>query len=331
MKAVIYTRISTEYQEDGHSPEEQLRRCKAYAELEGHEVVGHYHDTGSGSAFEHRPNYIEMMSKAGDEWRVVVIYKLDRIHRSLRNHVLWMDELRTLQCDFISTEERVDTSTPQGRFFIQIMASYAEMERETISNRVKMGLEGARRSGRWIGVPPFGYKMDDEYTEHGTRKNPGLLIPVENEAEIVRKILLLHAEGHKVSEIITYLIMNQKFTRSGTLVWNRSTIKAILNRSQLYIAGALNFDEGDGEEFLFGKALQQPHIYQDTTIERPRNYDELVSIEEQYSKVASTFLEVTVDDESSPDFIWEKLTHTNQLNDNSLVRRTVINNLDEEE
>lgn len=94
MKAVIYTRISTEYQEDGHSPEEQLRRCKAYAELEGHEVVGHYHDTGSGSAFEHRPNYLEMMSKAGEEWRVVVIYKLDRIHRSLRNHVLWMDELR---------------------------------------------------------------------------------------------------------------------------------------------------------------------------------------------------------------------------------------------
>jgi len=99
----------------------------------------------------------------------------------------------------------------------------------------------------------------------------------------------------------------------------------------LYIAGALNFDEGDSEEFLFGKALQQPHIYQDEVLQLHGDYDELVSIENQYSKVASTFLEVTVDDESSPDFIWEKLTHTNQLNDNSLVRRTVINNLDEEE
>lgn len=325
MKAVIYTRISTEYQEDGHSPEEQLRRCKAYAELEGHEVVGHYHDTGSGSAFEHRPNYLEMMKKAGDEWRVVVIYKLDRIHRSLRNHVLWMDELRTLQCDFISTEERVDTSTPQGRFFIQIMASYAEMERETISNRVKMGLEGARRSGRWIGVPPFGYKMDDEYTDHGTRMNPGSLIPVEKEAQVVRKILLLHVEGKKVSEIITSLIVNQKFTRSGTLVWNRSTIKAILGRSQLYLAGALNFDEGD-EDFLFGKAIQQPHIYQSEAL-----HEGLISIKDQYSKVAGALLEVTVDDESSPDFIWEKLTHTNQLNDNSLVRRTTNIVSDEEE
>ena len=325
MKAVIYTRISTEYQEDGHSPEEQLRRCQQYAEMEGHEVVGHYHDTGSGSGFEHRPGYIEMMEKAGKEWKVVVIYKLDRIHRNLRNMVLWLDDLRSIECDFISTEERVDTSSAQGRFFIQVMGAFAEMEREQISSRVKMGLEGARRSGRWIGVPPYGYKMDETYTESGHRKNPGLLIPVENEAEIVRKILLLHAEGHKVSEIITYLIMNQKFTRSGTLVWNRSTIKAILNRSQLYIAGALNFDEGDSEVFLFGKALQQPHIYHGTTL----MHEGLVSIEDQYSTVASKFLEVSVDDESSPDFQWVKLTHTNQLNDNSLVRRTIQH--DEEE
>ena len=316
MKAVIYTRISTEYQEDGHSPEEQLRRCKAYAELEGHEVVGHYHDTGSGSAFEHRPNYLEMMKKAGDEWRVVVIYKLDRIHRNLRNMVLWLDDLRTIECDFISTEERVDTSSAQGRFFIQVMGAFAEMEREQISSRVKMGLEGARRSGRWIGVPPYGYKMDDTYTESGHRKNPGALVPVENEAEIVKSILKMHTEGYKISEIITKLVMNQSFTRSGTLVWNRSTIKGVINRAQLYLAGATGFNEQvEEEDFLFGKALLQSPIYglDDTDFE----------------EIASTFLEVSVDDESSRDFIWVKLTHTNQLNDNSLVRRTI--QYDEEE
>jgi site-specific DNA recombinase len=315
MKAVIYTRISTEYQEDGHSPEEQLRRCRAYAEMEGHEVMGHYHDTGSGSSFEHRPNYLEMMSKAGVEWRVVVIYKLDRIHRSLRNHVLWMDELRHLECDFISTEERVDTSTPQGRFFIQIMASYAEMERETISSRVKMGLEGARRSGRWIGVPPYGYKMDDTFTESGTRKNPGALIPVETEADVVKTILKLHVEGRKLSEIITQLVLERKYTRSGTLVWNRSTVKAVFNRCQLYLAGSTGFNEGSDEDFLFGRALQQPPIY------GPDDLD--------FEVVAGALLEVSVDDNNTPDFEWNKLTHTEQLNNNSLVRRTI--RCDEEE
>tara|TARA_B100000287_G_scaffold400401_1_gene419599 strand:- start:4863 stop:5822 length:960 start_codon:yes stop_codon:yes gene_type:complete len=316
MKAVIYTRISTEYQEDGHSPEEQLRRCQQYAEMEGHEVVGHYHDTGSGSGFEHRPGYLEMMEKAGKEWRIVVIYKLDRIHRNLRNMVLWLDDLRSIECDFISTEERVDTSSAQGRFFIQVMGAFAEMEREQISSRVKMGLEGARRSGRWIGVPPYGYKMDETYTESGHRKNPGALVPVEKEAKIVKSILEMHTKGHKISEIITNLVMDQSFTRSGTLVWNRSTVKSVINRAQLYLAGATGFNEElEEDNFLFGKALQQAPIY------GPDDTD--------FAEVASAFLEVSVDDESSPDFQWVKLTHTNQLNDNSLVRRTIQH--DEEE
>ena len=298
MKAVVYTRISTEYQEDGHSPEEQLRRCNQYAELEGHEVVGHYHDTGSGSAFEHRPGYLEMMSKAGTEWRIVVIYKLDRIHRNLRNMVLWLDDLRTLECDFISTEERVDTSTAQGRFFIQVMGAFAEMERETISTRVKMGLEGARRSGRWIGVPPLGYKMDDNYTEHGTRMRPGVLIPFEKEAEVVRTILLMHVRGHKVSEIITQLIIDKKYTRSGTLVWNRSTIKAVIDRCQLYLAGALSFGESDEEgDFLFGRPLQQPHLYSNDGMGHlPLG---------QFDEVAGALLEVSDTSHSTPDHLWE--------------------------
>ena len=252
MKAVVYTRISTEYQEDGHSPEEQLRRCKAHAEFEGYEVVGHYHDTGSGSAFEHRPGYIEMMEKAGKEWKVVVIYKLDRIHRNLRNMVLWLDDLRSKECDFVSTEERVDTTTPQGRFFIQVMGAFAEMERETISSRVKMGLEGAKRSGRWIGVPPFGYKIDDSFTTQGTRVSPGLLVPETREAEIVRNILENAASGWGISKIITSLVINQHRTRKGSLVWNRSTVRNIIDRAPLYIAGAM------GE---VGRALQQPPLY----------------------------------------------------------------------
>lgn len=316
MKAVVYTRISTEYQEDGHSPEEQLRRCKAHAEFEGYEVVGHYHDTGSGSAFEHRPGYIEMMEKAGKEWKVVVIYKLDRIHRNLRNMVLWLDDLRSKECDFVSTEERVDTTTPQGRFFIQVMGAFAEMERETISSRVKMGLEGAKRSGRWIGVPPFGYKIDDSFTTQGTRVSPGLLVPETREAEIVRNILENAASGWGISKIITSLVINQHRTRKGSLVWNRSTVRSIIDRAPLYIGGAM----GD-----VGKALQQPPLY-GAGDDDERMYDR------RFDRVAPHFLEVADGDESVKDFEWKPLTEWSQLNDNCYVRSTSSNwTRDEEE
>ena len=316
MKAVVYTRISTEYQEDGHSPEEQLRRCKAHAEFEGYEVVGHYHDTGSGSAFEHRPGYIEMMEKAGKEWKVVVIYKLDRIHRNLRNMVLWLDDLRSKECDFVSTEERVDTTTPQGRFFIQVMGAFAEMERETISSRVKMGLEGAKRSGRWIGVPPFGYKIDDSFTTQGTRVSPGLLVPETREAEIVRNILENAASGWGISKIITSLVINQHRTRKGSLVWNRSTVRNIIDRAPLYIAGAM------GE---VGRALQQPPLY-------GAGDDDERMYNRRFDRVAPHFLEVAEGDESVRDFEWKPLTEWSQLNDNSYVRSTSSNwTRDEEE
>jgi DNA invertase Pin-like site-specific DNA recombinase len=316
MKAVVYTRISTEYQEDGHSPEEQLRRCKAHAEFEGYEVVGHYHDTGSGSAFEHRPGYIEMMEKAGKEWKVVVIYKLDRIHRNLRNMVLWLDDLRSKECDFVSTEERVDTTTPQGRFFIQVMGAFADMERETISSRVKMGLEGAKRSGRWIGVPPFGYKIDDSFTTQGTRVSPGLLVPETREAEIVRNILENAASGWGISKIITSLVINQHRTRKGSLVWNRSTVRNIIDRAPLYIAGAM------GE---VGRALQQPPLY-------GAGDDDERMYNRRFDRVAPHFLEVADGDESVKDFDWKVLTEWSQLNDNSYVRSTSSNwTRDEEE
>ena len=316
MKAVVYTRISTEYQEDGHSPEEQLRRCTAHGEFEGYEVVGHYHDTGSGSAVEHRPGYIEMMEKAGKEWKVVVIYKLDRIHRNLRNMVLWLDDLRSRECDFVSTEERVDTTTPQGRFFIQVMGAFAEMERETISSRVKMGLEGAKRSGRWIGVPPFGYKIDDSFTTQGTRVSPGLLVPETREAEIVRNILENAASGWGISKIITSLVINQHRTRKGSIVWNRSTVRNIIDRAPLYIAGAM------GE---VGRALQQPPLY-GAGDEDERMYNR------RFDRVAPHFLEVAEGDESVKDFEWKPLTEWSQLNDNSYVRSTSSNwTRDEEE
>jgi hypothetical protein len=92
-------------------------------------------------------------------------------------------------------------------------------------------------------------------------------------------------------------------------------VKAVFNRCQLYLAGSTGFNEGSDEDFLFGRALQQPPIY------GPDDLD--------FEVVAGALLEVSVDDNNTPDFEWNKLTHTEQLNNNSLVRRTI--RCDEEE
>ena len=250
MKAVVYTRISTEYQEEGHSPEEQLRRCKAQLDLQEHEFVNHYHDTGTGSSFEKRPAYLEMMANAGTEYNLIIAYKVDRLHRNLRNMVLWLDDLRDLEVDFASATEPVDTTTAGGTAFLQMLGVFAEMERRQISDRVKMGMAGAKHKGRWIGTPPFGYAINAEFKTDGTREAVGQLIPEPSEARAVRKILIEYAHGASISEIITTLVESGLRTRTGKLTWHRSTIEAIIERMPLYVAGAVQGKPGRQPEII---------------------------------------------------------------------------------
>ena len=85
---------------------------------------------------------------------VFVVYKLDRLGRSVRSLVNWVKELEEQGIQFRSLTENIDTTTPQGRFFFHIMASLAEMERDLIRERTKAGLAAARKRGRIGGRKP---------------------------------------------------------------------------------------------------------------------------------------------------------------------------------
>ena len=348
MKAVIYTRISTEHQEEGHSPDEQLRRCKAKIErmrdIEGIniELVRHYHDTSSGSSFDRRPQYTEMMAKAGTEWNLVVFYHIDRLHRDMKNQILWLDDLRAAECDFLDlTNPHLNSTGPSGELIFHIMASFAEYERKQTAKKVKMGLEGARRAGRWIGTPPLGYRMDDSYNAYGVRKHIGILRPWIGESPVVHLILTRHAEGWGTSQIITDLIERHLYTRSQGLAWNRSTIKAVIGRCELYIAGAKQLVPGFESTW---RALDQEPLYTVDEEGRPcyTNQIELdmeegdpripvpgeparMFIGSDNYRIVAALLEISQDGGTS----WKTLTHPHELNDNSLVRRTIAT--DEEE
>ena len=111
-----------------------------------------FEDTASGKNAR-RPGLRRALRrlKPGD---VLVVWKLDRLGRSMRHLVVLVEELRERGINFRSLTDSIDTSTPMGRFFFHVMGALAEMERELIVERTKAGLEAARAQGRIGGRRP---------------------------------------------------------------------------------------------------------------------------------------------------------------------------------
>ena len=253
MRAVIYARVSTSDQaQDGHSLDEQHRQCMQLIELHGHTVVNSYYDVGSGSTFEHRPNYQAMVNNMKSEWDIVYVWKLDRLNRNLRNQVQFFDSVGKSDCYVASVTEQVDTSSPYGRFIINVMSSLAQMEREQISERVIMGQGAARNIGRYIGGAPYGYNIPVEYDDNGNRTNKGQLTVNDDEAAVVRLIFDKIIEGFSVAEICNFLVESGIRTRKNNVIWSYGTVTNIIKRRHLYIFGKEKpFEEPKWEPILF--------------------------------------------------------------------------------
>jgi DNA invertase Pin-like site-specific DNA recombinase len=151
-KVALYARVST--LNHGQDPEVQLRELRAYCERRGFEVADTYIDKGISGSRERRPALDKLMVSCRRRLvDAVVVYRYDRFARSLRQLVNALEEFRTLNIDFVSIHEGVDTSTPNGRLVFGIFASIAEFERELIRDRVRSGLAAAKAKGKLVGRP----------------------------------------------------------------------------------------------------------------------------------------------------------------------------------
>lgn len=149
MKVAIYVRVSTEEQ----NLENQILKLKDFAKTQGFDVHKIYKDIISG-AKDSRPALDNMMKDLyKGEFKGVLVWKLDRLGRSIPHLVSLMQTFKKYNITFISMTENIDTSTLQGRLLYNIMSSLAEFERELISERTKLGQERARRQGKRIGRP----------------------------------------------------------------------------------------------------------------------------------------------------------------------------------
>lgn len=219
-KVVTYLRVSTANQIDNTSIETQREKIKLYCKLNDIQIVKEFKDEAISAKHEHtREDYQKLIKFIADKENkidAIMVYKSDRIHRSLRNLMNMISYLQGLGIDFISITEQFDTSTAQGMLFLQMLGSFSEFERKIIAERTKGGrMANHKKKLSSGGRPPFGYRMKDKK-----------LVINEEEAEIVRKIFKLRIKGYTLQSIgdkfgmskqrIHGIIKNQTYTGKYT-------------------------------------------------------------------------------------------------------------------
>jgi DNA invertase Pin-like site-specific DNA recombinase len=148
-RAALYVRVSTSEQ-DTDMQETELRQ---YAESRGWNCVV-YQDKAQSGAKNDRPALNQMLSDMRRRrFDVIVVWKLDRLARSLKQLLTIGEECRSLGVDLVSLRQNIDKTLPAGRLTFQILGAVAEFERELLRERVKAGMAQARRTGKHVGRP----------------------------------------------------------------------------------------------------------------------------------------------------------------------------------
>jgi len=149
LRVAIYARVSAPGQ---HTIAMQKRQLREYVERRGWAVAREVEEVGSGA--KRRPKRDELLEAARRrELDAVLVWRLDRWGRSLSDLVVTLQELQELGVAFVSLTEAFDLTTPTGRAMAGMVAVFAEFEREIKSERVRAGIEQARREGRHLGRP----------------------------------------------------------------------------------------------------------------------------------------------------------------------------------
>ncbi|HTF42574.1 MAG TPA: recombinase family protein [Terriglobales bacterium] len=201
-RCAIYTRKSTEHNLDleFNSLDAQREACEAYIKSQAHEgwrlVPGDFNDGGISGASLDRPALQALISEiAAGKIDVVVVYKVDRLTRSLTDFAKLVDLFDKHGVSFVSITQSFNTTTSMGRLTLNVLLSFAQFEREVIGERVRDKIAASKRKGLWMGGPvPLGYASVNKK-----------LVIVEDEAETVRTIFKRYLELGSMQALATDL------------------------------------------------------------------------------------------------------------------------------
>jgi site-specific DNA recombinase len=187
-RVALYLRVSSEEQRDRETIELQRDFLEQYCNLHELEVTDVYEDNGISGTIQvyERPEGRRLLEDAkGGGFGAVLVYRLDRLGRSLLVIVDAHDRLEEAGVAMRSGTEPIDTSNPSGRLIFQMLASFAEFERASIRERTQAGLHRALRNGKQLGMIPYGYDIAPDNS----------FVIVEDEARIVAEIIANVAAG----------------------------------------------------------------------------------------------------------------------------------------
>src|SRR5438874_3719094 len=191
VRCAIYTRKSSEegLEQEFNSLQAQREACEAFINSQRHEgwVCLHaaYDDGGFSGATMDRPALQRLLTDIGTgRVDTIVVYKVDRLTRSLADFAKIVEILDAKGASFVSVTQQFNTTTSMGRLTLNVLLSFAQFEREVIGERIRDKIAASKKKGMWMGgVPPLGYRAQD-----------GKLIIVDHEAETVRLIFRRYAE-----------------------------------------------------------------------------------------------------------------------------------------
>jgi DNA invertase Pin-like site-specific DNA recombinase len=150
VKVALYARVSTSEQ----TTDNQILALRVHAQQRGWEIAEEYVDDGISGAKESRPALDRLMKAAwAGKFQIALVWRFNRFARSTKHLVTALDTFRSLGVAFISLTEQVDTSTPLGQAMFTIISAMAQLERDVIRERVKLGLARARADGVRLGPP----------------------------------------------------------------------------------------------------------------------------------------------------------------------------------
>ncbi|MDR3677852.1 MAG: recombinase family protein [Acidobacteriota bacterium] len=169
MKAAIYSRVSLPTQHISN----QLHQLRELAAKRGFEVVGEYQDLGNSGTKARRPGLDALMTDARRrKFSVVLVTGFDRIARSTRHFLQVLDEIDSLNVQFISVKESIDTTGPTGRLFLTLVGCIGELEGALIRERIRQGMVRRRLEGFRLGRAPL--NIDHQALAHDRRSGLSL-------------------------------------------------------------------------------------------------------------------------------------------------------------
>lgn len=216
-RVALYMRVSTQEQaENGNSLEFQKEKLEAYCKLHEYKIVGEYVDAGVSGAKFNRPA-LDRLKDDVEKIDIVLIYKLDRLSRSIKDTMLLIEDFfKPNKIDLISLSENFDTTQAIGMATVGMLSTFAQLERDTIKQRMMAGRVQAVKSGKYVCKVPYGYiKVEDK------------LIKDETTRECVEFIFKKALEGQSLYEIMYSL---EKNGYGQYRKWSTSLIHKLLKR-----------------------------------------------------------------------------------------------------